>query len=367
MKIKGSNFIICLYLLIVLGGCKRNDSYYFNGEIVMMSDFPSEITLEATDVLLDGAYEGQMMVYDSIILFCSMNPVDNYWMHAFNVNTGKEIAAFCPFGQGPEDFLYCTTYEQFVEEDGDLKLWINDYTKNSKLINITQTLLSGITICDSIVPMKWIDYYRFPSPNMFFIGDNHFIAKHQCEPLFENGEYTLSNYIKYCNSLDEEVHQFIHYKNIIGREYNPGYSEMYFNSCDRIKPDLTKIAMPMQMVGQINIWDLNTNQLKGYRVAESMTFVNLEENPEQYRLYYMSMSVNDQYIFALYLNNPIKDGQDALLSSEVHIIDWEGKPVYKLRFEEKIHSIDWDDKNQILYAQDFDDKLYAYKVDFLKK
>ena len=364
-RMKGKDLIICLLFLVIFISCKRDDSYYFNGDIIVIDKFHSEVTLEATDVVLEGAYEGQMMVYDSIMLFCSFNPVD-YWMRAYNVKTGQEMVAFCPSGQGPDDYLYCTTYEQFVKEEGELKLWVNDYTKNSKLINITQTILSGNTVCDSVVPMKWIEHYRFPSPGMFFIENGNILAKHQCEPIFINEGYTLSNYKKYHKSLDEEIQDFIHYKETIGSEYIPGYSEMYFGSCDRIKPDLTKIAMPMQMVGQINIWNLKNNHLRGYRISGSTTLVDLEQNPEYYRYYYMSMSVCDQYILALYMNNSVNDGLDALLSSEVHVFDWEGTPLYKLHLKEKVHSIDWDGKNRILYAQDFNDNLYAYNVDFLK-
>ena len=359
MKIR---LLISFIFLTMLNSCEKNETYYFNGEIIYANEFKSEKNLKGTEVFFDEAYEGQMMVHDSIMLFLSKNPTD-YWMHAYNLNTGKLLAKFCKKGEGPDDFLLCTTFEQFIENDGDVKLWVNDYIKSSRLINITQSIVKGDMVCDSVIPMKWIEHHRFPTVGMFFLDDGDFLAKHQCELSYLNDEeYIPRNYKRYHRNLDNEQEHYIHYKRPIESEKMEEYYMMYYASCDRIKPDLKKVAMSMQMLPQINIWDLDTNTLKGYRQKGGMSFFDLGSAPDKYRYYYMKMCVSNQFILAPYVDKPIREIPE---TSCVHVFDWDGNPLYKLHLTESIYGIALDDKKWILYAYDLNDHIYSYDVSFL--
>lgn len=352
-----------LIILATICSCENNDSYYFNGEIINVGEFASEKHLKGTEVFLDGAYEGKMMVHDSIMLFLSLNPAD-YWMHTYNIKTGNPLAQFCHKGEGPDDFMLCVGFEQFVEEDGDLKLWVNDFIKSSRLVNITKSISTGRTVCDSIIPMKWIERHRFPPVGMFFLDNGDFMSKPQCELLFLNEGYVPRNYYKCHESLDNETDRYIHYKCPIEGENVEDFYMMYYASCDRIKPDLEKIAMSMQMIPQINIWDLKTNTLKGYRQKGGASFTDLEKSPDKYRYYYMKMCVSDKFILAPYVDKPMGKGLPE--TSCIHVFNWDGAPLYKLHLTENIYGIALDDKNGILYAYDLNDHIYSYDVSFLK-
>ena len=103
-----------------------------------------------------------LKAYDSLLFFTS-HKYSDCWMYVFSVNSGKHIASLCPKGQGPNDYLSCKNSQQFIRENGELKLWVRDNAKSARLLNITKSIETGATVCDAIIPMDWNKYFVYPA------------------------------------------------------------------------------------------------------------------------------------------------------------------------------------------------------------
>lgn len=369
MSKKSNNVFLIILFLEILCSCTNNtdDSYYFNGNIVHIDRFQREIDLTSSKVYLEDIYDDRMIVCDSLLLFKSYKYADN-WFYVFDIKNGKHILSICPKGEGPNDFLYCIESEQIISENGDTKIWVNDFVSNSRLINITQSLSCGKTVCDSVIPMPWHKYFEYPATALFFLKDKYILAKNQCEQIYEDHEYMPRSYRLYKESLENEIANYIIYKNPISNIENPNFPYMlYYASRDRIKPDETKVVMAMQMIGQINILDIKSGNIQGFRINGSLSFTDLGKHIDRYRNYYLNICVNNDFIFAPYIDALSEQkGFDPFLSSCIHVFDWNGNAVYKMNLKEKIFSISLDQKNSILYAIDMNDNIYSYDISFLK-
>lgn len=98
-------------------------------------------------------------------------------MYVFSVNSGKHIASLCPKGQGPNDYLSCKNSQQFIRENGELKLWVRDNAKSARLLNITKSIETGATVCDAIIPMDWNKYFVYPATTLFFLKDGYILGQ----------------------------------------------------------------------------------------------------------------------------------------------------------------------------------------------
>lgn len=359
-------FFVLLLLLGLVTSCSNEP--YFNGEIQIIENFENEIEMSSQSILWEDIYDDYMLVCDTLALFTSAKYPDN-WIYVFNTKTGKHIGSLCPKGVGPNDFQYCITFGQFLKKDGGVKLWVNDYISKSCLVNITQSIKENRTICDSVIVMPWIKSFQFPTTAMFFLEDGRILAKNQCEKLFlKSNEYEPRSYKMYLNDLNTVEAEYNHYNKPIVGDYTTLTYATHYSSCDRIKPDQSKIAMAMNRVGQLNIWDLKTGEILGYRIKDSHDFSDLKSSPSLLRFYYLNMCVNEDYIFAPYIDKlSVDNGLDAYQSSCIHVYDWEGRALYKLNLREKVYCISLDDENDILYAKDMDNNLYSYNISFLKK
>ena len=114
-------------------------------------------------------------------------------------------------------------------------------------------------------------------------------------------------------------------------------------SLDRMKPDKTKIAMSMYFMGQINILDTKTGNLKGFRLENSIDFTSLGEDPEKLLIYYIDICADDNYIYALYVDKPFANGAGFdELGDIIHILDWTGKPLHEIQLDKKVSQIAFD-------------------------
>jgi hypothetical protein len=68
-----------------------------------------------------------MWAHDSLIGFIDHRFPD-YFMHVFNIHTGKFLYPLCRHGEGTDAFIEITFTDQLVIADGQLHFWIrNDY------------------------------------------------------------------------------------------------------------------------------------------------------------------------------------------------------------------------------------------------
>lgn len=359
----------CLLLgILLISGCSSNEETYFNGIRLEASPFPLTVNLKADSLDFGELNDGKLTVCDSFLLFKSSKYPD-FHCYAFDKENGKFRIKLCPKGEGPDEFRLCLTSEQTTENaDGDKMLWVTDPYESSRWINITQSVVKGKTICDSIIPLSWMKHFQYPPASLFFLKSGAMLGRNQCEQDFVyDSNYNPGKYHLYYASSDSLMKEYVIYKNpILSTDRDKGIRRFvnYYVSYDNIKPDETKVVMAMQSVGQINILDLETGALTGIYQKESISFENLENCNLPLKFYYTGVAVDNQFVFVPYSGETYLGGYPKL-ADKIHVFDWSGKTICEIKIDKPVFGISYDANNHVLYGNDHENNVYCYDVSFL--
>ena len=146
--------------------------------------------------------------------------------------------------------------------------------------------------------------------------------------------------------------------------------ETFFESHSYIHPDGTKIAQAMFWLPQINIIDIPLGKVNGYRIEGGEGFSLFRTNMQQAKYCYHRIQANKNYIFALWSGVSPEEITIETAFSKIHVFNWDGKMVKKIKLEKPIHELGLDVVNNLLYGYNTNtEKLYRYNLNnrILKK
>jgi hypothetical protein len=336
--------------------CEEKRSEIFRGETVYVK-IPDKDILLGSKIELDGIYTGSMIAHDSLLFFTSHKYPD-YTGLTFNIKTGKTISRSLLKGKGPGGFVTPVLLEQ-LETDSSICLWVYDWGKSKcTLIN----LIDGSQV-------KETDVSKLPNERemitgIFILNDSLLLSCNQGEDLYFNE-----------NTLLPPLYRILNYRNNSEIAVYEVYNRFKYNSnvidpqsclfsLDRIKPDKTKLAMPMENFRQINIMDIKTGKVVGYKVENTPEFDILRKGSQtEIKSYYTETKVDDELIYA-----SIYDEK----SISIDVFDWEGnfKRVLILDLDNnEISCIAFDRINRFIYALlvGEEETVYRYDVSYLYK
>jgi hypothetical protein len=232
---------ILLFLLLAFMSCqKKEDSYFFHGEIVIVDDIEKIDSLTGEWIELRGIYYGQMNVIDSLMIFTSTK--QEKFISIFSVNTGNLVGTFCSKGGGPGEYISIADDGQLETSEGaDIRLLLNAFNNNQLLwFNVSSSVARHQTCVDTTIPFGFIySDGQVPFSSSFLLEEG-IMAKRQetldppCKP---------TEYILYSVKDKEKLRTYPLYKDVITAKRRYLNTEYYLISNDRIKPDRTKIAM----------------------------------------------------------------------------------------------------------------------------
>ena len=120
----------------------------------------------------------------------------------------------------------------------------------------------------------------------------------------------------------------------------------------------------MLFFNQINVFssDMKTNFSLSYQPPIDI-FETAHLPDSDFILYYLSLRVSSEYIYALYLNKklglyPHEEGE-----TEIHVFNWEGAPIAKIRIPDNIIYFAVDEKHHYIYGLKGNEELYRYKFE----
>ncbi|WP_455671712.1 BF3164 family lipoprotein [Phocaeicola sp.] len=368
--------IITLLCFFLLNACQHNDKDddFFNGSIKTV-EFTKEVELKGTPIELNDAYRGTILAYDSLIVTGSGE--HGHIFNIFSLNSGDKIGKICPTGQGPDDFLHGrVSGQQFQKQGDDLCLWIGDDVDKFALVNLNASIRDLSTVISKkITNMAWAKKWSNPLGISLILDNDYILARSQTEQLYRKIEdgYLPIAYHLYKGNIEVCEKDYVIYKKALIPQ---GAHDYYWvttclGSYDAIHPDHKKIAMGMTYVGQLNILDVETGDLKGYRLKESSDFKYLTNHPqESCTVYYPRISVDEKYIYALYNGRKIQELIDTGHQDEsaiIHVYDWEGNPVVCLHTDKRFANMSLDPVQKYLYAIDPNQDITRYDMSFLYK
>lgn len=352
--------LLLIYISNICMGCQQNDSHFFNGDIITIENSikeTQEITLKK--IFLNGSNFGEIAVYDSLMFF--FNPkLNDRFFNIFNINTGEEIGTFCNKGGGPEEVTCLSPIFQFFREGNELKTLLFAPNERKLFIwNITCSIQQGRTIIDKIVPYNWgkengEDNYN----NLYILDYNILLAKVDPFPL-NNGKSTLPSYQKRTFDTDSLLKNYSIYKQSIENEESLIMPEAFFNSNDALKPDGTKIVQAMIHLPQLNIINIETGQVVGYRMEKGDSFSIFQRN-KNIKTHYIRVQADNNYIYAVYWGKEAWGFHEIPCVDTIHVFDWEGKLVQKIKTDDGIDKMFLDTCRNRLYMTrpNFDDVFY---------
>ncbi|MDR1339573.1 MAG: TolB-like 6-bladed beta-propeller domain-containing protein [Prevotellaceae bacterium] len=360
---------IILALLTAFLSCREGEYSYFYGETVIVDTNVQPDTLYGKKIELDSIYTGNMWAYDTLIGFSS-HKFPDYWMYVFNVNTGKFLYPLCERGHGPGEFPDITDTDQRIYEE-QLYYWIRKESGKDECVLVNLEKQGDFIKRKMDIKIK-TEFTR-PFSSVFILNDSMFLANNQGEAQFqEEGPFTPPAYHLYNSRTKERIKTYRMYNGFI--PVSPDYffgragASTSYSSRDRIKPDdMSKLAMGMHHIDQINILDLKTGKIKGFRNKTSPDFSYLKDI-DNHRQYYSHIFVDDRYIYGLYADPKYRTGKRG--RNTVNIFDWDGNFIRKLFLDKTILDIALDPVNKHLYVDttgEDEEEIYSYDVSHLYK
>jgi hypothetical protein len=367
-------YILALMSLTIFISCKQKneDSKYFNGEIIMVNTNVVPDTLRGEKIALDGLYTGNMWAYDTLIGFL-YHEFPDYKMRVFNVNTGKFLYPLCKRGMGPAEFPSITYTSQIVYEE-QLYYWIRKESGRNECVLVNLETPGDIVKRKMDINIETDFEYTFAF--VFILNDSLFMASNQGEILRNgNDSFRPPAYCIYNSRTKEAIKSYNPYNGFIpvSNEFFSGwwYGECY-GSMDRIKPDKSKMAMGMRAVDQINIIDIATGNITGYRSIGTPDFEYLRHDPNNYKAYYVYLCVDDKYIYGIRSVTGKLRGEEARNLNTINVFDWDGNFIRKIVLDKTAIKITLDPVNKYLYtdvseADKDEEEIYRYDVSYLYK
>lgn len=366
-RIKGTFFIIlissiCSYVCISYQ--KSNNDTCFSGEIQLIEDNIKNVEkMKLKSVLLEGANYGWFSVNDSLMIF--MNPkLKNHYYQIFNVDTGKEIGSFCEKGGGPNEVTAINPIFQFFRENDELKTLLFAPNEEKLLIwNITQSIKQGKTAMDKIIPYTWKEENKGACYNHLFLQDkNTLLAKVSVLPI-GNNDATLPIYQRRTINTNECLESYLVYKHSIKNSESYIMPETFFYSHDGMKPDGTKLVQAMLHLPQLNIIDMQTGKVVGYRLDDNVDFTVFEGRKE-IKNYYSRLQTDDNYIYVLYRGIALDKINTVSGSNLIYVFDWNGRLVRKIAVDHVVNEM-WIDtvRNRLYISEPVTDDIFYCELD----
>jgi hypothetical protein len=334
------------------------DSEYFNGEIRLFDDSRKIVErVCSTTFPLRGPNFGEMAVYDSLIIY--WNPkLSDHFFNIFNVDTGEQIGSFCSKGRGPREAISVNPVFQLFEKKGDL-MTLLDANNEGKLFfwNISRSVEQAATRYDTIASYSGGAWFR-----IFRQSDSTMLASVVSQYLSDT-KMTTPSYVQRTIFTDEMLKEYLVYRM---SEFENKKTELsqynYFYTFDAMKPDGTKIVQAMSDLPQINIIDIQTGEIVGYRLQEEPGFSRFETDMNPLMVFYNSVQVDDNYIYATYWGGEQWNvgGREVPDLRTIHIYDWSGNHLYELITDRAFFRISLDPVRRRLYTTDLKTNEVSY-------
>lgn len=339
------------------------DSEVFNGEMVIIEDNIEQIqNVSVTEVFLDGTNYGYISAYDSLLVF--MNPkLENYFFNIFNVKTGEELGHFIKKGLGPDELIATAPINLFFKESDELKTIL--FAPNEEKIwiwNISQSLKHHTTIIDTVYTCQWKE--KGICYNEIFCNKDTLLMKVPAFPISET-DATLPYYQLCKVGADTPFRELSIYKKSIKNSEADILPELFYYSNDALKPDGTKIAQAMTNLPQINIIDIKTGKVTGYRLKDGDDF-SIFQSGEITKSHFIRVKADDNYIYAVYWGKEKWGLTEIPYVNTIYVFSWEGQLVNKIRTDCDIDNIFVDNiQNRLYLTRPKHDEVYYLDLSIL--
>ena len=135
---------------LIFTSCHNGNTNVSTGNNTIIYDFPVTQIAESEKIDLEIIGINDLMVIDTL-LFAFKASGYNDFFEIYSTNNWQYLGKFLSQGRGPDEFLSVQFSQDYFFKDDNLVLWISDGALQKRaLLNITQSLRIGRTVCDTI-------------------------------------------------------------------------------------------------------------------------------------------------------------------------------------------------------------------------
>ena len=343
-------YLICISLCI---GCIENKNI-FNSIEITFENFEKELLLQSNVVPLDTTVMGISSIFlvDRFLLFLHSNRSSPYFFSVYDIKLNKFAGRFLNRGRGPSEFISLAFDGEYTLQNGENWLYLSAINEQQLYkFNLTSFLQSGISI------MQLLYEYEGLQMRTRVLNDTTFLAymftqdKEGLRVFYRKFFSTSDNKIE-IDLLKHHVHNY--------EEFDVLWTAQH------IRPDKKKMALAMDQINRVHIIDLDDSETNISITPKGQYFVSLkelsQEEPLMTTTYYTDVKTTQDYIFALFQNQLFADLRTKPTKPEIHVFDWDGVPLYKLHFEERLRGICIDTVNKLMYGYDDYEIVYQYDL-----
>lgn len=323
--------LICPIIILIIISCTQQDIMI--GRNILIKEFPQEINLSGEKLDITSIGVNNIFVVDTFLICYKAMGLDEFF-DIYSTNTYQSLGKFLSPGRGPNEFLNATYMGQHFKDSSNTYMWIKDEAlMKLTLFNLTESVKQQKTLNDSSL---FYHYFSFSNRNEYY-----------------------SIYNRKTNTFIQQDSIYRHSINNIGNIFL-----WTTHSCYNLREQ--KYATAMEFLNQINLYSLS--QKKAISLVYNGNISDLKKveecpMPEKYT-YYVDFTSTTKLLFGLYANQTRKDwALKDNITTEIHVIDWEGIPKFKLNIQEKLSKIAINEKEKIMYGLTLEEEVYKYNLE----
>ncbi|MFC2186450.1 BF3164 family lipoprotein [Fulvivirgaceae bacterium LMO-SS25] len=318
------------------------------------------LELEGKVILEDEVKINKLISLDSILLGFRLD--DDYYFSLYNSKTYMKYGEVLKRGNGPNEFNSPIRVHGMGYENQELFLWFHDINEvKLHRLNVTKSLMSAVTIID-----KTLKIPTNPDPlSIRFINDSIIV--------FNNSNLSLNvNQLNYYNlksdSLFKEIQFDLGYEkqsqevDYIQYTYNLIYVNVF-----EVKPDKDKIATVYQYQDQVDL--VNREGVRLSRHTNSTDYANksmeflTSRKRNALNIYYKAVEADDNFIYALYYNQPSELYLNQHHNSSIHVFDWDLNLIAEIKLKDYLLNFSLNKEQGTIVGYDyFNEKLLEYEI-----
>lgn len=280
-------------------------------------------------------------VIDSVMVIYDNNKGTSNLFYAFNINTGELYSKFGSIGSGPEDYNFPV---QMMFEESTNEIRIIDRNHSKVYCYQLYNIVKGEDITTSSI-------IKIPVEASRIVFQNDSVG-------FCLGSFSMGMIGRF--KADTITDYYLDFPDVKNQTLNSNQKFSLFQGDITMNRDKTKLVYSSARCDLIKIISVEKSELKEiitdntyvpkYRKMEGDYYSILPENPNGY----ISVTESKDYIFALFSGRSEMEYSDRhYFGNIIHVFDWNGKIVKKIKLNKDAWQIHIDRKSNKLYTVHF--------------
>ena len=306
---------------------------------------------------IDVLYPTDLLAVDTFLLVFQHH--EENMIQVYGTESLKHLGSFLKKGSGPNEVVTFGLVSQWYMENGDPKVVIQSYPNYLGILNVREALKAGQTMYDR--------QYKFETPlgkklyqashSVYVLDPDHLMMTK--DPLRSGVEGNNNFFWEFYDCPGDKVTRQLKYEDF------PWMESFLKESFRAISPDRSRVAVFYRFFDLVTVADLSSGRVTQF-LPEGKSLSPAEvQDVDRRCLYYKMGRCTDDYVFGLYaggLSVKLEDDPRYKDRNTLRIYDWEGTPLYKYDFDERVRTFAVDEQQRYLYAVTDSDAIVRYDL-----